>query len=222
MNSFLTPRLWLFIWGGLGALLLAFILISASQDPKGSAIATATPTSDTSSEATTAVCKAKASDRAPSLLKGAVADFTYAFMARRAPGERFLRDGAETTLVDFRGKTVLVNFWATWCAPCLKELPSLNALQKKLGSETFEVVAVAADPKGPEAAKKYLRELDIDALTLYTDQKLALASAVGGVSVLPVSILYDANGKEIGRLRGETDWAADEAAALIENVISCS
>lgn len=156
----------------------------------------------------------------PNLLTGEMADFVYAASARTAPTEPFLHQGAEISLADFRGKAVLVNFWATWCAPCLKELPSLDALQKELGGQEFAVVAVAADPKGPEAARAFLDKLDLANLELYADPKLALAIATGGSSVLPVSILYDAQGREIGRLVGEANWASPEARALIKAAIT--
>lgn len=156
----------------------------------------------------------------PNLLTGEMADFVYAASARTAPTEPFLHQGAEISLADFRGKAVLVNFWATWCAPCLKELPSLDALQRELGGKEFAVVAVAADPKGPEAAQAFLDKLDLANLELYADPKLALAIATGGSSVLPVSILYDAKGREIGRLVGEANWASPEARALIKAAIT--
>ena len=112
---------------------------------------------------------------------------------------------------------MLLNFWATWCLPCLKELPSLDTLEEKLGGEKFQVVAIAADPRGPEAAREYLDRLEIKNLKLYADPSLRLASAMGGVDVLPVSILYDAKGREIGRLVGEADWASAEALRLVRS-----
>jgi thiol-disulfide isomerase/thioredoxin len=113
----------------------------------------------------------------------------------------------------------LVNFWATWCAPCLKELPSLDALEAKLGGRKFEVVAIAADPRGPIAAAEYLDRLEITNLKLYADPRLIFATSIGGANVLPVSILYDAKGREVGRLVGEADWTSPEALRLIQSAI---
>ena len=203
----MSPRLWLFVWGGLGIALTGFVVLSAAMKP-GPQVATA--------------CKASAQYKHPSFLTGEMADFVYAATERKAPEAAFQFGDAEMSLADFRGKTILVNFWATWCAPCLKELPSLDALQGAVGSDEFEVVAIAADPKGPDAARDYLDRLNIKNLKLYTDQRLRLASSVGGANVLPVSVLYDRRGNEIGRLTGEADWAGADARRLVTNVIDCS
>ena len=186
------------VWGGLGAALLLYVIIAASVQPGSSS-----------------ALSALNHDRA--LLRGEMADFSYAFPPRGAPKITFQHEGENITLGDFRGKTILVNFWATWCLPCLKELPSLDALEEKLGGDKFQVVAIAADPRGPEAAQGYLDRLEIKNLKLYADPSLRLASAVGGVDVLPVSILYDANGREVGRLVGEADWASAEALRLVRS-----
>ncbi len=194
------PRLWLLIIGGVGILGLVYVIIAASVKPQEGAAPSA-----------------RHMDQA--LLVGEVADFEYAFPPRNAIDVPFEHDGEMVSLAKFRGKAVLVNFWATWCAPCLKELPSLDALQGRLGGRDFEVVAIAADPKGPQAAQAFLDRLEIDNLALYADPRLAMATAVGGANVLPVSILYDAEGREIGRLVGEADWASPEAVRLVRSVM---
>lgn len=194
------PRLWLLTVCGAGALALVYVIIAASVKPRSDA-----PPS------------ALAMDR--SLLVGEMADFEYAFPPRGAPEIPFEHDGAFVSLNEFRGKAVLVNFWATWCAPCLKELPSLDALQGRLGGHKFQIVAIAADPRGPEAAQAFLDRLEIKNLDLYADPRLAMATAIGGANVLPVSILYDAKGQEVGRLVGEADWASAEAERLVASVL---
>ncbi len=194
------PRLWLLIVGGVGALALVYVIIAASVKPGDDA-----PPS------------ALTMDR--SLLVGEMADFEYAFPPRGAPQIPFLHEGASVSLADFRGKAVLVNFWATWCAPCLKELPSLDVLQGRLGGRTFQVVAIAADPRGPETAQAFLDRLEIENLDLYADPRLTLATSIGGADVLPVSILYDARGREVGRLVGEADWSSAEALRLVGTAI---
>ncbi len=208
MRILISPRLWLFVWLGIGAAGLLYVILSAALSGKPE---------DASRHAGGG---AILSD--PNLQVGEMADFVYAASPRLAPTERFLHEGREITLAEFRGKAALVNFWATWCAPCLKELPSLDALARELGGEDFTVVAVAADPKGPAAAQEFLDKLKLKNLKLYADPTLALAIATGGSAVLPVSILYDADGREIGRYTGEADWASPEAKALIKAAIASS
>ena len=188
-----SPRFWLILWGSIGVICSAYVLISASLKPN---------------QAPTQV-----------YLRGEMAGFTLTFPPRKAGNIPFSFEGDEITLQNFRGKIVLVNFWATWCAPCLKELPSLNALQKRYDSDKFEIVAIAADPRGPEVAGEFLKKLNIDALPLYADPRLLFTSSIGGANILPVSIIYDKKGTEIGRFIGEADWNSPESNALIQALI---
>lgn len=123
-------------------------------------------------------------------------------------------DGEEITLADRRGKLVLVNFWATWCAPCIVEMPELDALQARLGSDDFEVMAISMD-RSMDEARRFYAENGLEHLALYHDPALRLAMSAGSRG-LPTTILYDRHGGEIGRLTGEAAWASDDAVALIE------
>ncbi|AHB47481.1 redoxin [Hyphomicrobium nitrativorans NL23] len=124
-------------------------------------------------------------------------------------------DGKPMTLADFKGKTILLNLWATWCAPCREEMPSLDRLQQEFGSDTFEVVALAVDRAGPETAQKFLDEIGVTSLKLYSDTTTRSGSALRAVG-MPTTILIDAEGREIGRLPGPYEWDAPEAKALIQ------
>jgi thiol-disulfide isomerase/thioredoxin len=128
-------------------------------------------------------------------------------------------DGGEKTLADYEGKHVLVNFWATWCAPCRKEMPMLSELQAELGGDKFEVVTIAAGRNTPAGIEKFFKDAKIDNLPRYQDPKQALASQLG-IFGLPITIILDPNGKEIARLRGDADWASDSAKAIIAQLLT--
>lgn len=127
--------------------------------------------------------------------------------------------GEDVTLANWKGKVVLVNLWATWCAPCRKEMPDLAQLQKDYGGDNFEVVAISVDLKGADASSAFLKEIGADNLALYTDRTTRVMKKLGAIG-LPVTILIDRQGKEIGRLLGPAHWTADEALKLIEAAIA--
>lgn len=120
---------------------------------------------------------------------------------------------AAMTLQVFTGKYVLLNFWATWCAPCRKEMPSLDALQKEFGGENFQVVTLATGRNQPAAIRRFFEQVGVDSLPGYRDpkQKVARNMAVLG---LPISVLLNPDGQEIARLRGDADWHSDSARAI--------
>ncbi|HEU0222000.1 MAG TPA: TlpA disulfide reductase family protein [Paracoccaceae bacterium] len=155
--------------------------------------------------------------RAGDMRKLALHDRPAAPLAAAFIGE----DGAERTLAADRGRLVLLNFWATWCAPCREEMPALNALQKTLGGPDFAVLTVATGRNSPAAMRKFFAEHGIDALPLHADPKAALGREAG-VLGLPVTLILDREGREIGRLTGGADWNAPEAHALIERLIAAT
>jgi thiol-disulfide isomerase/thioredoxin len=127
-------------------------------------------------------------------------------------------NGTEKSVADWRGKVVLVNLWATWCAPCRKEMPALDLLQKELGSSNFEVVAISVDRTGLPGARKFLDETNVQNLALYADPTTKLSSALKAVG-LPITLLLDTEGREIGRLVGPAEWDSEDAKRLIRAVI---
>lgn len=126
--------------------------------------------------------------------------------------------GKDVALADFAGKAVLLNLWATWCAPCREEMPALNALEGEAGGPDFTVAAVSIDTQEPEKAREFLKELNISKLGFYADpsgklfQDLKLAGRAVG---LPTTILVDKAGCEVGYLPGPANWASGDAKALI-------
>ena len=126
--------------------------------------------------------------------------------------------GKELTLNDFKGRLTLVNFWATWCAPCRKEMPSLEVLSNQIGGDTFQVITIATMRSSEEAVKKFFNDNNIIDLPKFRDPKGYLARA-SGVAALPLTILLDRNGNEISRLIGDADWAQDETIEFIKKAI---
>jgi len=140
--------------------------------------------------------------------------------ARPAPDVAYAGpDGAETTLAASNGRVRLVNFWATWCAPCREEMPALETLQETFGGEDFEVILVATGRNSPEAIEAFFAEEGIDGLRTGVDPRGALARAMG-VPGLPVTVLLDRDGGEIARLMGGADWNADSAQAIVSALLA--
>ncbi|MCV2874099.1 TlpA family protein disulfide reductase [Defluviimonas sp. WL0050] len=122
--------------------------------------------------------------------------------------------GAEHSLADWQGKYVLVNFWATWCAPCRKELPALDALNRDFGGDDFEVVTIATGRNLVPAIERLFAEVGVESLPILLDPKLALSREMG-VLGLPVSVILDPEGREIARMSGDAEWNSDSARAII-------
>ncbi len=127
-------------------------------------------------------------------------------------------DGRMLTLEDFRGRVVLLNLWATWCVPCRKEMPALDALQARLGGPDFEVVAVNMDTRNPEKPREWLVENKITHLAYYADPagKVFQSLRTTGQSTgLPTTVLFDREGCMLAHIAGQADWASADAVALI-------
>ena len=137
-----------------------------------------------------------------------------------APGAVFTGpDGGEITLARFDGKLVVLNFWATWCAPCRREMPSLDRLQDTFGGERLEVVALSIDRGGAERVDPFFAQHGITRLKRYLDPRNAVGSAMD-VRILPTTVLIDAEGREIGRLEGPAEWDAPEILAFLRDQLS--
>ncbi|MER9066654.1 TlpA family protein disulfide reductase [Mesorhizobium sp. M0902] len=128
-------------------------------------------------------------------------------------------DGKPTTIADHAGKTVLLNLWATWCAPCRAEMPALDALQKEMGSDAFQVVAVNVDAGDDAKPKKFLEDTGVKSLGYYRDATMALFNDVktrGLALGLPVTMLIDGQGCLIAHMNGPAEWSGPDAKRLVE------
>ena len=133
-----------------------------------------------------------------------------------APATKFKNpDGGDFNLTKFKGRPVLVNLWASWCAPCIKELPTLQELEAGQAEEgKLGVIAVSQDMAPQGSVKAFLSKLGIEHVGAYHDDKMALTGALG-VEVMPTTILYGADGREVWRYVGDLDWTGQEAARLL-------
>lgn len=132
-----------------------------------------------------------------------------------APAARFTdAAGAARTLADWRGRMVLVNLWATWCAPCRREMRSLDNLQARLGGKDFDVLALNTDADDATKVKAFYQRFGVKELATYLDPGKAAYKALGAVGT-PTNILIDCHGRELGRLEGAARWDSDEAVLLI-------
>jgi len=127
-------------------------------------------------------------------------------------------DDTQGSLADYAGQYVVLNFWATWCAPCREEMPSLQNLQSALGGENFTVVTLATGRNAPQAIRRFFEEIGVTQLQQYRDinQQIAREMEVFG---LPVTVILNPEGQEIARIKGEAYWDSPEALALIRALI---
>ncbi len=158
------------------------------------------------------------------LVHGEVAALAVAQTPFRVPDLAFKdAQGADKTLSDWRGRTVLLNLWATWCVPCRREMPALDALQAKLGGPDFDVVAVNIDTRDPQKPLAFLKEIGVTHLTYYSDQSAHVfedLKAAGKAFGMPTTVIVDRNGCEIGNMAGPAEWASDDGVKLVSAAIA--
>ena len=185
---------------GFGAVYVTMHRSDNAASPPNAAESAAPPAADAKSEGKTGQMAAFVTKKTPQALP----EITFNDAA-----------GKSVTLADFKGRTVLLNLWATWCAPCREEMPSLDRLQQAIGSDKFEVVALSLDRQGAPASQKFLDEVKAKALKLYID-----ATGKQGVTLklvgMPTTILINKDGLEVGRLAGPAEWDSAEAKKLVE------
>ncbi len=150
---------------------------------------------------------------------GSMEKFVVAEDPGPAPEISFLdRDETPLTLADFEGSVVLINFWATWCVPCVAEMPYLNTLQTNLADEDFKVLALSLDRGRTATVEPFYDRLDLDALGIYLDP-LGEATRALGARAVPWSFLIDRDGNLVGHLGGDADWSTEDAVALMRHYL---
>ena len=188
----LARQLWIAALSALAAFAAVYVIAGRPDNDRGAAI-------EPSGQA------------ANKLSTGAMTTFVFKQPPAPLPDVQFVNaEGKPVTLKDWSGKVVLLNLWATWCAPCRAEMPALDRLQAALGSDKFEVVALAVDKSGLEGARKFLDETKAQKLKLYADPTARQGNELKVIG-MPTSILIDAQGREIGRLIGPAEWDSPEA-----------
>ena len=203
----LAKQLWIAALSALAAFAAVYVIAGRPDNERG---AVSSPQSNESGPAVPGANK---------LSTGAMTTFVFKQPPAPLPEVQFVNgDGKPVTLKDWRGKVVLLNLWATWCAPCRAEMPALDRLESALGSDKFEVVALAVDKSGLEGARKFLDETKAGKLKAYADPTARQGNGLKVIG-MPTSILIDADGREVGRLIGPAAWDSPEARRLIESVL---
>ena len=153
-------------------------------------------------------------------LMGSMKKLNFHAAAKDMPEAEFQTfDGAPATLETYEGKHVVFNFWATWCAPCRKEMPMLQELQAEFGGENFAVVTIATGRNNPAAMRKFFADIAVENLPLYRDPKQIMSRQIG-VLGLPATLILDPQGREIARMVGDAEWDSPSAKAMISALLT--
>ena len=160
------------------------------------------------------------------IISGDIAAFAVADEPGPMPLLAFLDgEGKSATLEDFKGKIVLFNLWATWCAPCRHEMPAFDALQEIYGGDDFQIVPVSIDRGGMDKPKAFYKDIGLKHLPFYQDETMGVFNTLKKQSLafgLPTTVLLDREGCILGSLNGPADWAGSDAKALIETAIKAT
>jgi thiol-disulfide isomerase/thioredoxin len=166
----------------------------------------------------------EAASRISPLVHGEVAALAVAQTPFQVPDLAFKDgQGRDRTLADFRGRTVLLNLWATWCVPCRREMPALDALEANLGGPKFQVVAVNIDTRDPQKPLAFLKQVGVTHLAYYADESAQVfedLKTAGKAFGMPTTLIVDPKGCEIGDMAGPAEWSSDDGVKLVRAAIA--
>ena len=162
-------------------------------------------------------------DQVAALKEARVGDMTK-MVIHKAPRPRLekqveSRSGAAKQVEDWEGKVVVLNFWATWCPPCRKEMPSLDRLQGAMGNDGFEVVALSMDRASVEKIDNFFMSINVEHLDIFREPSLRIGTEAG-VLGMPITLVLDRQGREIARLQGEAEWDGPNAQNLLNQIMT--
>jgi len=208
-----------YLWVALLATVAGFVAVYVNFGSNGNVVPSLErPAPD--SNAARAPVSPVASGPFAGLNRGAMSTFLVHKAPKSVPQFSFNgSDGEPISLDQWRDKVVLLNLWATWCAPCRKEMPSLDRLKAQLGGDEFDVVAISVDRGGPEKPKAFLEKVGTRNLALYHDPTGQLGTKLKAFG-MPTTLLINRKGEEIGRLIGPAEWDSEDAVKLVETAIA--
>ena len=208
-----------FLWAAALAAVAGFVAIYVTFGRDGNV---RTPSATTAPQQPAPAPRATAAVEGGSLAglnRGHMASFVVRSEPQPVPPVTFTADGGtERSLAEWRGKVVLLNLWATWCAPCRKEMPALDKLKADLGGDAFDVVAISIDRGGPDKPRKFLKQIKVANLELFNEPSGRLGPKLKAFG-MPTTLLIDREGREIGRLIGPAEWDSEDAVTLIKAAI---
>lgn len=179
------------------------------------------PSTDNPAVATTCTNSAKTVAAMKPFARGELAAFQPASTPKDLSKIAFKdKDGKDVTIADWKGRIVLLNMWATWCAPCRREMPALQKLQVELGGEQFEVVPVSVDLGDDTKPKRFYKKAKLDNLPFYADGTMKVFENLkkqGLAFGMPTTVIIDKDGCSLGVLNGPAEWASDDAKALVRS-----
>ncbi len=197
----------------LAGIVAGAVAVYVMERPSGNIVASTNPADQCASKAGAAKRLDAAATGAVAAMRGADAPQSMSSLAFTAP------DGKPARLADFKGKTLLVNLWATWCLPCREEMPALDALETRKGGDNFQVVTINIDTGDDSKPKAFLSEIGVKSLQLYRDPSMGVFNELKRKNLafgLPVTMLVDKEGCQIAAMNGPADWSSNDAASLID------